>query len=122
MSKILLVEDNDLNRDMIARYLTFQGYSVVTAADGAEGVALARAEMPDLIIMDMSLPVLDGWKATEQIRADAGTAAIPIIALTALATAADRQRCFDVGCDEFESKPINFPALMAKMRVLLNTI
>jgi CheY-like chemotaxis protein len=119
MAKILLVEDNPMNRDMIARYLEFCAYTVVTAENGQQAIALAAAEAPDLIIMDMSLPVLDGWEATRQLKAAPRTAPIPVIALTALAMAEDRQRCFAVGCSDYESKPVIFPRLLAKIEALL---
>jgi two-component system, cell cycle response regulator DivK len=120
MAKILLVEDNDMNRDMIARYLKYQGFMVVTAVDGAAGVAAAMAEAPDLILMDLSLPVLDGWEATRRIKSDSQTGHIPIVALSALATAGARQRCFAAGCNDYEPKPINFARLLAKITALLD--
>jgi CheY-like chemotaxis protein len=119
MAKILLVEDNAMNSDMIARYLRFCEYTVVTATDGQQALALAVAESPDLILMDMSLPVLDGWEATRQLKAAPATAPIPVIALTALAMTEDRQRCMAVGCSDYESKPVIFPRLLAKIEALL---
>jgi CheY-like chemotaxis protein len=119
MAKILLVEDNPMNRDMIARYLEFCAYTVVTATDGNQALAVAHAENPDLILMDMGLPVLDGWEATRQLKAAPPTARIPVIALTALAMAEDRQRCFAAGCSDYESKPVIFPRLLAKIEALL---
>jgi CheY-like chemotaxis protein len=118
--KILLVEDNEMNRDMIARYLRLCAYTVITAPDGEQAIAVAQAESPDLILMDMSLPVLDGWETTRRLKAAPQTAAIPVIALTALAMAEDRQRCFAVGCSDYESKPVIFPRLLAKIEALLN--
>ena len=121
MPLILLVEDDTLNREMISRYLTIEDFRVITASDGAEGVAMAQAHSPDLILMDMGLPVLSGWQATQQIKAAAGTRAIPIIALTAYAMAEDRERAFSVGCNDYETKPVNFVRLKAKILALLGT-
>jgi two-component system, cell cycle response regulator DivK len=115
MSRILLVEDNELNRDMLSRRLTRRGYDVLTAADGAEALERARSATPDLILMDMSLPVLDGWEATRRLKADTDTRAIPIIALTALAMASDERRARDAGCDDFDTKPVDLPRLLEKM-------
>ena len=117
-AKILLVEDNELNRDMLSRRLTRAGYEVVIALDGGEGVALARSERPDLILMDMSLPVLDGWEATRRIKADPATAHIPVIALTAHAMAGDREKALDAGCDDYDTKPIELERLLAKIDAL----
>jgi two-component system cell cycle response regulator DivK len=119
MALILLVEDDLLNREMLSRYLTIGGFQVITAIDGAQGVAMAQAYAPDLILMDMGLPVLSGWQATQQIKTAPATRAIPIIALTAYAMAEDRERAFIVGCDDFETKPVNFPRLKAKIQALL---
>src|SRR5262244_3925579 len=119
MAKILLVEDNEMNRDMLARRLERRGYQVVIALDGAQGVRLAQTEEPDLILMDMSLPVLDGWEATRQLRVLSATQAIPIIALTAHAMAGDREQALQAGCDDYDSKPIELPRLLEKMRRLL---
>ena len=119
MPKVLLVEDNEMNRDMLARRLTKRGYQVAVAVDGAEGVAMARASGPDLVLMDMSLPVLHGWDATRELKADPATQAIPVIALTAHAMAGDREKALEAGCDEFETKPIELPRLLAKMEALL---
>jgi len=116
---ILLVEDDLLNREMIGRYLLIQGFEVITAMDGAQAVALALAQLPDLILMDMGLPILSGWQATAQVKAAASTRAIPIVALTAYAMAEDRDRAYTVGCDEFETKPVNFIQLKAKIDALL---
>ena len=119
MSKILLVEDNEMNRDMLSRRLERKGYTVTIALDGAEGLQKARADAPDLILMDMSLPVVDGWEATRQLKADEATRSIPIIALTAHAMATDEQRARDAGCDDFDTKPIELPRLLGKMEALL---
>jgi two-component system cell cycle response regulator DivK len=119
MTLILLVEDDLLNREMIGRYLQLQGFEVITAVDGAQAVELAQSQLPDLILMDMGLPILSGWQATAQIKAAAPTRAIPIVALTAYAMAEDRDRAYTVGCDEFETKPVNFLRLKAKIEALL---
>jgi CheY-like chemotaxis protein len=119
MSTILLVEDNEMNRDMLSRRLERRGYTVILAVDGQEGVDRAAAEQPDLVIMDMSLPVLDGWEATKAMKAAATTSAIPVIALTAHAMAGDRERAIDTGCDDFDTKPVDFPRLLAKIEALL---
>ena len=119
MAKILLVEDNDMNRDMLSRRLMRKGYQVVMAMDGEQGVAMARSEVPDLILMDMSLPVLDGWEATSQLKAAAETQGIPVIALTAHAMVGDREKAVEAGCDDFDTKPVEFPRLIEKIEVLL---
>jgi len=119
MPKILLVEDNEMNRDMLSRRLEKRGYTVVLAVDGAASIAQAKAEKPDLILMDMSLPVIDGWEATKQIRADAEIAATPIIALTAHAMSSDREKCLAAGCDDFDTKPVELPRLLAKIEEML---
>jgi two-component system, cell cycle response regulator DivK len=119
MAKILLVEDNEMNRDMLARRLERRGYQVVIALDGEQGVQLAQTETPDLILMDMSLPVLDGWEATRRLRALPATQAIPIIALTAHAMAGDREQALQAGCDDYDSKPIEFARLSGKIQALL---
>jgi two-component system cell cycle response regulator DivK len=119
MPKILLVEDNEMNRDMLTRRLEKRGYTVVVAVDGGEGVAKTKAELPDLILMDMSLPVLDGWDATRQVKADPATAGIPIIALTAHAMESDRQKALGAGCDDFDTKPVELPRLLLKIEELL---
>ncbi len=119
MAKILLVEDNEMNRDMLSRRLIRRGYEVVLAVDGEEGVARAESEMPALILMDMSLPVLDGWEAARKLRATPATRAIPIIALTAHAMAGDRERALAAGCDDFDTKPIELDRLLAKIEKLL---
>jgi len=119
MPKILLVEDNEMNLDMLSRRLERKGYDVVIAMDGSKGVDMAHEEMPDLILMDMSLPVMDGWEATRRLKADDETQEIPIIALTAHAIAGDRERCLAAGCDEYESKPVKFPRLLGKIEDIL---
>jgi two-component system cell cycle response regulator DivK len=119
MPKILLVEDNEMNRDMLTRRLEKRGYTVVVAVDGGAGVALAQSEVPDLILMDMSLPVLDGWDATKQIKANPALAQIPIIALTAHAMESDRQKALGAGCDDFDTKPVELPRLLLKIEELL---
>jgi two-component system, cell cycle response regulator DivK len=115
MPRILLVEDNEMNRDMLTRRLQRRGHHVDVAVDGREGVERARALRPDLILMDMSLPVLDGWEATRTLKADADAAHIPIIALTAHAMAGDEQRAREAGCDDFDTKPIDLPRLLEKI-------
>lgn len=119
MKRILLVEDNEMNRDMLSRRLIRKGYEVVMATDGQQGVAMAASERPDLILMDMSLPVLDGWTATQQIKADSATASIPVIALTAHAMASDEQKAREAGCDDFDTKPIELTRLLEKMQAQL---
>ncbi|MEW5977429.1 MAG: response regulator [Acidobacteriota bacterium] len=120
MLKILLVEDNEMNRDMLSRRLRRKGYLVVLGADGLEGIALAQAESPHLILMDMSLPVLDGWETTRRLKGDPSTRHIPVIALTAHAMVSDRQRAFEAGCDDFDTKPVEFNRLMAKIERALS--
>lgn len=119
MARILLVEDNEMNRDMLSRRLKRKGFDVIIAVDGAEGIAQARAEQPDLILMDMSLPILDGWAATRKLKADTGTKHIPIIAQTAHAMTGDREKCFEAGCDDYAPKPVEFPELLVKIQKLL---
>ncbi|HTG43773.1 MAG TPA: response regulator [Verrucomicrobiae bacterium] len=119
MAKLLLVEDNEMNRDMLSRRLERKGYQVVMAVDGGEGVAKAQSEKPDLILMDMSLPVLDGWAATQQIKAIAETKNIPIIALTAHAMQGDEERARAAGCDDYDTKPIDLPRLLGKIELQL---
>jgi two-component system, cell cycle response regulator DivK len=119
MTKILLVEDNEINRDMLSRRLSRRGFEVVIAIDGEQGVAIAQAAMPDLILMDMSLPVLDGWEATRQLKSLSVTQTIPVIALTAHAMAGDREKCLSVGCDDYDTKPIELPRLLDKIQGLL---
>ena len=122
MTKILLVEDNEMNRDMLSRRLGRNGFTVCMAVDGPLGVAAAKTEHPDLILMDVGLGLgkMDGWEATRLIKADPETAAIPVIALTAHATAADRSKSFEVGCSEFDTKPVDFSRLVGKINGLLN--
>ena len=118
MPKILLVEDNELNRDMLSRRLQRRGFEIVTATDGEKGVALATSEKPDLILMDISLPGLNGWDATKQIRRNG--VATPIIALTAHAMSGDREKTLEAGCDEYETKPVELEVLLAKIQALLS--
>jgi CheY-like chemotaxis protein len=115
MPKILLVEDNELNRDMLSRRLKRRDYDVEMAVDGQEGVDLTRSLMPDLILMDMSLPIIDGWTATGILKSDSSTSHIPIIALTAHAMEGERQKCLEAGCDDFDTKPIEFKRLLEKI-------
>ena len=119
MAKLLLVEDNELNRDMLARRLEKRGFKLVMAVDGLSGIDLAKSEMPDLILMDMSLPGLDGWQASRQLKSDNTTSRIPIIALTAHAMAEDREKAMAAGCDEYETKPVELTSLLAKINALL---
>ena len=119
MPRILLVEDNEMNRDMLSRRLARKNYEVLVAVDGEEGVAMAGSEAPDLILMDMSLPVVDGWDATRRLKASPETEAIPIIALTAHAMAGDREKAIEAGCDDYDTKPIELPRLLAKMEALM---
>ncbi len=120
MARILLVEDNEMNRDMLSRRLEKRGHTILIAVDGAAGVELAKKEKPDLILMDISLPVMDGWEATRQIKGDAATAPIPIIALTAHAMVSDRDKALAAGCNDFDTKPVELPRLMGKIDALLN--
>ena len=119
MAKILLIEDNEMNRDMLSRRLERKGYEVLVAVDGGQGVAMTRAERPDLVLMDMSLPVLDGWEATRRMKSDEALKAIPVIALTAHAMANDREKALEAGCDDYDTKPIELPRLLAKIEHLL---
>ena len=119
MAKILLVEDNEMNRDMLSRRLKRKGYEVELAFDGQEGVTKAQSGTYDLVLMDMSLPVIDGWEATQQIRATPDVATIPIIALTAHAMAGDREKALSAGCDDYDTKPIELPRLLGKIETLL---
>ena len=119
MTKILLVEDNEMNRDMLSRRLVRKGYEVVMALDGRQAVEMASGENPDLIIMDMSLPVIDGWEATRQVKAAPATCAIPVIALTAHAMAGDRDKAIEAGCDDYDSKPVDLARLLTKIESLL---
>ena len=119
MAKILLVEDNEMNRDMLSRRLIRRGYEVLIAVDGEQGVAMAATEAPELILMDMSLPVLDGWEATRRLKAAPETSAIPIIALTAHAMATDREKALEAGCNDYDTKPSELPRLLGKIEALL---
>lgn len=118
-TRVLIVEDNEMNLDMLTRRLTKRGYAVTSAQDGAAGVGLARVERPDIVLMDMSLPVMDGWTATRALKDDPATAAIPVIALTAHAMEDDRAKALAAGCDDFATKPVDLPGLLAKMAALL---
>lgn len=115
MPKILIVEDNELSRDMLSRRLRRKGYEVLVATDGQEGIAMAQRELPDLVLMDLSLPDLDGWEATRRLKKDAKTQHIPVIALTAHAMSGDREKAIDAGCDEYDTKPIDLRRLLSKM-------
>jgi len=117
--KILLVEDNEMNRDMLSRRLIRSGYEVVLALDGAQGVALAASEAPDVVLMDMSLPVLDGWEATRRLKSDPKTRTLPVIALTAHAMAGDEAKARQAGCDDFDTKPVEYTRLLSKIEGLL---
>jgi two-component system cell cycle response regulator DivK len=119
MAKLLLVEDNEMNRDMLSRRLIRRGYEVAIAIDGAQGVDMARSEMPDLILMDLSLPVVDGWEATRRIKAAAETKHVPVIGLTAHAMAGDREKALNAGCDDYDTKPIDLERLLKKVEALL---
>ena len=119
MPRILLVEDNEMNRDMLSRRLARQGFEVITAGDGPEGIASAQAVLPDLILMDMSLPEIDGWEATKRLKADGATQHIPVIALTAHAMVTDRYKALQAGCDEYDTKPVEFQRLMSKIQSVL---
>ena len=120
MTKILLVEDNEMNRDMLSRRLVRNGFEIVMAVNGQEGLDLASSENPDLILLDMSLPVLDGWEAARRLKADAATAKIPVIALTAHAMVQDKEKALAAGCDDFDTKPVELPRLLEKINSLLN--
>ena len=119
MSKLLLVEDNETNRDMLSRRLLRRGFQVVLAIDGESGLEMAISECPDLILMDMSLPILDGWEATRRLKAAPSTRHIPVIALTAHAMSGDREKAIEAGCDDYDTKPIEFPRLLDKIESLL---
>jgi two-component system, cell cycle response regulator DivK len=120
LSKILLVEDNEMNRDMLTRRLQRRGYEVVIAVDGAQGLAMTQSESPALILMDISLPVLDGWEATRRLKMAPETKSIPVIALTAHAMSGDRERCIEAGCDDFDTKPVEIARLVEKIETLLS--
>ena len=119
MHKILLIEDNEMNRDMLSRRLTRKGFEIAIAEDGEHGVEMAKSESPSLILMDISLPVMDGYEATRQIKANPTTRSIPIVALTAHAMSGDREKCLEAGCDEYETKPVDLPRLLDKIKKLL---
>ena len=120
MTKILLVEDNEMNRDMLSRRLKRKGYEVVIAVDGEQGISMTTTENPDLVLMDMSLPVIDGWQATGQLKTNPQTQNIPIIALTAHAMSGDREKALEAGCDDYDTKPIELKRLLGKIEALLN--
>jgi len=120
VAKILLVEDNEMNRDMLSRRLKRNGYDVVIAIDGQQGVDMAASEAPDLILMDMSLPVIDGWEATRRVKANEATRRIPVIALTAHAMAGDREKAIEAGCEDYDTKPVEITRLLGKIDALLN--
>ena len=121
MPKILLVEDNEMNRDMLSRRLSRNGFEITIAVDGRQGVEMAASEKPDLILMDMSLPVMNGWEATQKVKADPATSAIPVIALTAHAMASDREKALAAGCEDYDTKPIELPRLLEKIETLLKS-
>ena len=121
MTKVLLVEDNEMNRDMLSRRLIRRGFQVVFAMDGQQGVDLARSERPDIILMDMSLPVIDGWEATRRVKADDATRSVPVIGLTAHAMAGDREKAIEAGCDDYDTKPVELDGLIGKIERLLGT-
>ena len=121
MAKVLLVEDNEMNRDMLSRRLIRRGFQVVFAMDGQQGVDLARSERPDIILMDMSLPVIDGWEATRRVKADNATRSVPVIGLTAHAMAGDREKAIEAGCDDYDTKPVELDRLISKIERLLGT-
>jgi CheY-like chemotaxis protein len=119
MARILLVEDNDMNRDMLSRRLQRRGYEVLMAADGMQAILMAESEAPDLILLDMSLPVIDGWEAARRLKASPATAKVPIVALTAHAMAGDREKALAAGCDDYDTKPVDFAHLTAKIDAIL---
>jgi CheY-like chemotaxis protein len=121
MSRILIVEDNEMNRDMLSRRLERRGYEVIMAMDGRRGLAAARSEAPDLILMDMSLPEIDGWEVARQLKSDTTTRNIPVIALTAHAMTSDRQKALEAGCDDYDTKPVEFQRLLAKIQAMLRS-
>jgi two-component system, cell cycle response regulator DivK len=118
MPKVLIVEDNEMNRDMLSRRLERRGFTVAIAIDGAQGVAMSKTELPDLVLMDMSLPVMNGWEATRAIKADATTRHIPVIALTAHSMPGDREKAMEAGCEDYDTKPVELPRLLEKMAAL----
>ena len=119
MTKVLVVEDNEMNRDMLSRRLTRRGFQVIFAVDGQQGVDLARSERPDIILMDMSLPVIDGWEATRRVKSDDATRGVPVIGLTAHAMAGDREKAIEAGCDDYDTKPVELERLIGKIERLL---
>ena len=119
MTKILLVEDNEMNRDMLSRRLTRRGFEVVFAMDGQQGIDFARSEQPDIILMDMGLPVVDGWEATRRVKADAATRSVPVIGLTAHAMSGDREKTIEAGCDDYDTKPVEIDRLIRKIERLI---
>jgi two-component system cell cycle response regulator DivK len=121
MAKVLLVEDNEMNRDMLSRRLIRRGFEVVFAIDGQQGVNLAKSERPDIILMDMSLPVIDGWEATRRVKADDATRNVPVIGLTAHAMSGDRERAIEAGCDDYDTKPVELDRLIGKIEKLIGT-
>ena len=121
MTKVLLVEDNEMNRDMLSRRLIRRGFEVIFAVDGQQGVDLARSQRPDIILMDMSLPVIDGWEATRQVKSDDATRGVPVIGLTAHAMSGDRERAMEAGCDDYDTKPVELDRLIGKIERLLGT-
>ena len=120
MPRVLLVEDNEMNRDMLSRRLIRRGFEVIFAVDGQQGVDLARSERPDIILMDMSLPVIDGWEATRRVKADNTTRSVPVIGLTAHAMSGDRERAIEAGCDDYDTKPVELDRLISKIERLLS--
>jgi two-component system cell cycle response regulator DivK len=121
MAKVLLIEDNEMNRDMLSRRLIRRGFQVVFAMDGQQGIDLARSERPDIILMDLGLPVIDGWEATRRVKADDATRGVPVIGLTAHAMTGDREKAIEAGCDDYDTKPVEFDRLIAKIERLLGT-
>jgi two-component system cell cycle response regulator DivK len=121
MTKVLLVEDNEMNRDMLSRRLIRRGFQVVFAMDGQHGIDLAHSELPDIILMDMSLPVIDGWEATRRLKADDSTRSVPVIGLTAHAMSGDREKAIEAGCDDYDTKPVELDRLIGKIERLLGT-
>jgi two-component system, cell cycle response regulator DivK len=121
MAKVLLIEDNEMNRDMLSRRLIRRGFQVVFAMDGQQGIDLARSERPDIILMDLGLPVIDGWEATRRVKADDATRGVPVIGLTAHAMTGDREKAIEAGCDDYDTKPVEFDRLIGKIERLLRT-
>ena len=119
MARILLVEDNDMSRDMLSRRLQRKGHEILMAGDGMQAILMAESEAPDLILLDMSLPVIDGWEAARRLKASPGTASVPIVALTAHAMAGDREKALAAGCDDYDTKPVELPRLLSKIDALL---